>query len=390
MCQLARGHFPIWNPYWGIGHPVEAWGTIPLDLYTPLELLFGPRYHAYQSLQLTAIVAAALFALYRLGATPLLAAAGAMLFVLSPLTSYFFFYFVVGHSFIASILLLAFTVGWLESRHLMYLLLILWTTALGMLGTKPEFWFFQTAYVAFVTVAGALLYERRLPAAARLAAAPLLFMALGIAAQAWQLNIILRIFGESGRAVESGLQSLASPAMYRSLLLSLGESVFVKLVAIAALLFLATRLRSRWSVPLAGAAVIVATLFAVQDRIVYAPAPALPNGTLDAWSRTTNSLNAPDHFTYRQDGFGPGVQEADGRSGRAAVLYRSSVGNSMLRYGVPDVGRYRGRHVRMSFWVRSDRRFDTVQADLQDGVSAPIVVTVQTRPRWQRQELRSG
>ena len=177
--------------------------------------------------------------------------------------------------------------------------------------------------------------------------------------------------------------------MYRSLLLSLGESVFVKLVAIAALLFLATRLRSRWSVSLAGAAVIVATWFAVQDRIVYSPAPALPNGTLDAWSRTTKSLNAPDHFTYRQDGFGPGVQEADGRSGRAAVLYRSSVGNSMLRYGVPDVGRYRGRHVRMSFWVRSDRRFDTVQADLQDGVSAPVVVTVQTRPRWQRHTIET-
>lgn len=264
--RLAHGVFPLWNPYWGIGHPAEAWATIPLDLYTPLELAFGPRYGLFQGLQALGILGAGFYALCRLGFSPILSAAGAILFFLSPWVSYFFFYFIHGHSFIAHTLLFSFVYLWFQSGERRYLFFITWTTIFSMLGTKVEFWFFQTVHFSLLVIVGAVIFSNgRLRTAAEAAGMALGFMAIGIAAHAWQLSLFLPTIGVSGRT-EHSLANLFSGELYRNLFGSFTESVLIKMAVVTLLLYLALITRLRRAGPLTILAGASATFFVLQDR----------------------------------------------------------------------------------------------------------------------------
>lgn len=270
--RLARGEFPLWNPYWGLGHPAEAWSTIPLDLYTPLELVFGPRYNLFQALQALAVLGAVAFSLRRLGAAPLVAASGAILFFSSPWVSYFFHYFIVPHSYAAHALLFLFLHRWLETRDPRHLLFIAWTTIFGMLGTKLEYWFFQSAHFVLLSAGGALLVSAGRPGPALRAAAPAVgAMALGIVVHAWQLTLLLPAMARSGRAVDHGLASLVGGRLYRSLAASLLESVLLQMAAVALVLFLALGARRTRAAILVALAAGLALLFSQPGWLDWLP-----------------------------------------------------------------------------------------------------------------------
>lgn len=266
--RLAGGELPLWNPYWGIGHAADAWGTIPLDFYTPLEFLVGPRYVWFQLLQAMGVLGAAAYALRRFGFPLLLSAGGALLFFLSPWVSYFFLYFILPHSFIAHVLLFLFAYLWIETRDRRYLVGIACTTAVGMLGTKLDFWMVQSAHFTLLVAGGALLvHGRRVDEAARAAGAAVLATALGVAANAWQLTLLLPTLAESGRTEGSGFAALLSGRLYRNLALSLPESVLVELALVAALLYGALGARRlRWALVLVAAATVAIAMFLSFDK----------------------------------------------------------------------------------------------------------------------------
>jgi hypothetical protein len=384
--RLAEGQFSLWNPHWGIGQAADVWATIPLDLYTPLELAFGPRYHLFHALQALLLLAAALYGFTRLGCSPLLSAAGAILFFLTPHVTFFYFYFIVSHSYVAHVLLLTFLVLWFRTGRPRYLFLITWTTIFSMLGTKLEFWFFQTVYFVFLALAAGLVFRRgRLYEAARSASVPCAFMALGITAHAWQLNILVRLMAESGRAVHSGLANLASMELYRNLAFSLMESVFLKLALLAALLILALRSRGSKVPALVALAGILCVVFLYEERVTFEPDPALKNGALESWIQAAGGRTLPEHFSHEGTGDVKRATTPDEvRSGTSALLMEvPATGEARLRYALPDVPSYRGREVRLTLWSRSEKTVPgAARALIEDGYGRPSTVSLPGRDGW--------
>lgn len=384
--RLADGQFPLWNPNWGIGQAADVWATLPLDLYTPLELAFGSQYHLFHALQALLLLTAALYGLIRLGFSPLLAGAGAILFFLTPHITFFYFYFIVAHSYVGHVLLFTFVVLWLETGHPRYLFLITWTTILSMLGTKLEFWFFQTVYFVFIAFVGSALFRGgRLYDMVRSAGVLCAFMALGVAAHTWQLNILGRLMAESGRAVDSGAAALASRELYRNLAISLTESVFLKLALLSGLLILALRARPRRAYPLLGFAVALCALFFYQERATFEPDPAMRNGSLESWTRTPEGRPIPEHFSY--DGAGEirrTTTLGEVRSGASASFIGApTTGEAHLRYTLPDVAQYRGREVRLAFWSRSEiPASGPARALIEDGYGPPSILTLPVGGGW--------
>src|SRR6266545_6561913 len=184
--QIRNLQFPIWNPYWGIGHGVEVWASIPLDLYTPLEILVGPYYHWYQVAQLALLLGVTAWVFRRLDAPPPLAVAAAIVFFMMPMVTYWFFSFLIIHVYVTHALLFLFVWEWSRTCHRRYLFLIAATTAAGMLGTKVEFWFYQTMFFCFFAGLMAWLESGRLGPAARRAVPVSLAIGAGILANAWQ------------------------------------------------------------------------------------------------------------------------------------------------------------------------------------------------------------
>ncbi len=389
--RLADGQFPLWNPHWGIGQAADVWATIPFDLYTPLELAFGPRYHLFHALQPLLLLTAALYGLVRLGFSPLLAGAGAILFFLTPHITFFYFYFIVAHSYVAHILLFTFVVLWLETGKRRYLFLITWTTIFSMLGTKLEFWFFQTVYFVFLAFAGSAIFRGgRLYDMVRSAGLLCAFMVLGVTAHAWQINILSRLMAESGRAGDSGLAALASWELYRNLALSLTESVFLKLALLSGLLILALRTRPRRAYPLVALAVALCALFFYQERVTFEPDPALRNGSLESWTRTPEGRTVPEYFSY--DGAGEvrrTTTPGEVRSGASASFIGApTTGEAHLRYTLPDVAQYRGKEVRLTFWSRSELPAPgPARALIEDGYRPPSVLTLPVAEGWARNTL---
>ena len=392
--RLAAGHFPLWNPSWGIGEAADVWATIPLDLYTPLELAFGPRYHLFHSFQALLLLAATLYGFTRLGFSPLLSAAAAILFFLTPHVTFFYFYFIVTHSYIAHVLLFTFVVLWFRTGRRRYRFLITWTTIFSMLGTKLEFWFFQTVYFVFLAFAGSVVFHRgRLYKTLSSASVPCALMALGVAAHAWQLNILIRLMAESGRAVNSGLVNLISTSLYRNLALSLYESVFLKLALLAVLLLLALRTRGpkAYSYSLVALAGILSVFFLYQDRLTFKPDPALKNGGLESWTRAGDHT-LPEHFSFESDSTGDLTRvkiPGDVRSGASALFMAvPSTGETRLRYALPDVSSYRGREVRLTVWSRSERPAPgSFKAVIEDGYGPPSTAILPGRDIWARTRL---
>jgi hypothetical protein len=265
--RLADRELPLWNPYWGIGHPAEVWSSIPLDLYTPFEIALGSRYEWLMLLQALVLLGVATYSLRRLGAPTLVASTGAILFFLSPWVSYFFLYFILGSSFVAHILLFLFAYLWLETRKARYLVLIAAATSFGMLGTKLDLWLVQCAHFALFVVAGAVvLGGGRLRDSLRASAGALGAMLVGIATQTWQLAILLPTLSESGRAASAGLASILSSPLYHHLAASVPESVLVQLAVFAGLLYSALATRRRQAVALSLAAVMAFVFFLTLDK----------------------------------------------------------------------------------------------------------------------------
>ena len=391
VTRLADGQFPLWNPHWGIGQAADVWATIPLDLYTPLELAFGPQYHLFHALQALLVLTAALYGFVRLGFSPLLSAAGAILFFLTPHITFFYFYFIVAHSYVAHILLFTFAVLWFKTGQGRYLFLITWTTIFSMLGTKLEFWFFQTVYFVFLAFAGSAIFRGgQLYDMVRSASLPCAYMALGVAAHAWQLNILGRLMAESGRALDSGLAALVSWELYRTLALSLTESVFLKLALLSGLLILALRTRPRRAYALVALAGALCALFLYQEQLTFEPDPALRNGSLESWAQTPEGRTVPEYFSY--DGAGD-VQRTTSpgevRSGTSASFIGvPATGEARLRYTLPDVAPYRGKEVRLTFWSRTGNPTPgPIQAIIEDGYGQPSILTLPVGDGWARNTL---
>ena len=43
--------FPLWNPYWGAGHEVVIWATVPIDFYSIIETFIKPHYEYFVFIQ---------------------------------------------------------------------------------------------------------------------------------------------------------------------------------------------------------------------------------------------------------------------------------------------------------------------------------------------------
>ena len=391
VAELRALRFPVWNPYWGIGHGAEVWASIPLDVYTPLELLIGPYYHWYQAIQLIALLGVLGWVFVRLGAPPLTAAMGAIVFFMIPTVTYWYFSFLIVHVFIAHALLFLFIWEWSRTGRPRYLFLVAATTAASMLGTKLEFWFYQTAFALFLAALLPWLEAPHPGPAARRAAPVLLAVGTGILANAWQLNILGRLVEESGRLSGPGLDNLLRPRLYGHLLVSVADSPLWQLVAVAGLAWLAAAGPRRVRVPaLVGLAGVAGLLwYSGVVSLGYTAVPDVPNASLERWLDSPAQGLVPEGFSFTRDGAGCALERAgDAGSARhgttAARLMPPAAGQCFLRAEIPQLERFRGRRVRLSIWIRSDNRADdALQVDLQDGRGAPTVVSVPPGADWQ-------
>jgi hypothetical protein len=197
---LRHGEFPLWNPYWGLGHPAEVWASIPLDLYSVLEIVVGPFYHFYLLAQLIALLVTGYCVCRRFGFGLICSLAGAIIFFVSPLVLIWSQSFLIMNVYIAHVLLFCFFWLWFVEGRRRFLFLIAATGFFSMLGTKIEFWFAQSCYFAFL----AALLTILVPAVSRgariwRASLSLLALGAGMAGNLWQVAILYPIIGLSGR-----------------------------------------------------------------------------------------------------------------------------------------------------------------------------------------------
>lgn len=203
--ELARGSFPLWNPYWGLGQPVEWFLAIPLDFYTPFELVFGPHYHYLYPLQLFILLCLIAYAFRKSGCGLLASAVCSILFFLIPNTNHWYYYFLIIPAYVANALSFIFLNHYFKTQNPTYLFRIFWVFFIAMFGTKAEFWFQNAAAYVFYSLAlvtlkpeGEQLSRGTMVRRALMATAPLGLAAL---AHAWQINITWRLLNLSGRTV---------------------------------------------------------------------------------------------------------------------------------------------------------------------------------------------
>ncbi|MDP2923297.1 MAG: hypothetical protein Q8O30_06220, partial [Candidatus Omnitrophota bacterium] len=237
--RLLNGEFPIWNPYWGLGITADIWATIPIDIYTIFEIIFGPQYHYFQVIQFGLILAVGFYVFVKLEFKPLVSTAGIMLYVMMPWVTFYYFYFMIPHSYVGNMLLFLFTYLWFKTENYKYLFFITWTVILSMFGTKPEYWFVQTIYFVFLSsLAASLFYTHKLLHSIRVFSLAILSVITGILAHLWQLNILSRIIKFTGRSFNHSFLNLFSCEMYRNFFLSIAESSLLKMLGAGLLLYL--------------------------------------------------------------------------------------------------------------------------------------------------------
>ncbi len=245
--RLLSGEFPLWNPFWGIGQPTDIWATIPIDIYTILEIIFGPQYHYFQVIQLILILLAGFYVFLKLGFKPTISASGIILYFMTPWVTYFYFYFMKPHSFIGNMLIFFFVYGWFKTENFKYLFFLIWTVILSMFGTKPEYWFFNiTLYVFYSATSVVLFYRNNFLRSFKLFSLSLLSLFIGILAHLWQLNILGRIINDSGRTPDHSFLNLFSYEMYYNLFLSIAESSLLKMIGVGFLFYLGVDARRQF------------------------------------------------------------------------------------------------------------------------------------------------
>jgi hypothetical protein len=109
---------------------------------------------------------------------------------------------------------------------------------------------------------------------------------------------------------------------------------------------------------------------------------ALPNGSLEDWTRDKDGRLVPLGCEYHPAPGGALEPVADAAAGRvAAVLRPSGLADSWLRCEVLDVTPLRGRYVRLSAAVRTAATYPgAIQLDVQDGVGPITFERSDTRP----------
>ena len=237
LSRLINFEFPIWNPYWGAGHEAVIWATVPVDPYTILELLIGPRYAYFHLVQCMALVLAGYYVFRKLNFGSWGALLGSLFFFLSPLVTCWYFEFINTNTFIAHMLTFLFMVKWFETGKWRYAALIGWAVFIGMFGTKLEFWFFEIVFFILLSVIGYFVMKPEKPSIV-LIFAPLLSMLIAVLAQSWQLNLLINALNNAGRLAGShGLHNMLSPELYRNLYLSIGDADLFSIAFICLLIF---------------------------------------------------------------------------------------------------------------------------------------------------------
>jgi hypothetical protein len=245
--RLKQGEFPLWNPYWGVGITTSNWANIPIDMFTPFEMIFGPQYHYFQMVQVGLLITACYYALVKLRFHPLIAVTGAILYFMTPWVTYFHFYFIKTNLFACLPLSFIFIYSWMRFNDPKYLFYLFWTVVLGMFGTKMEFWFFQTVSLTFLCLLMAAVVSRGgLIAVLRKSLPPILVLGLGILAHAWQLNLLLRITQYSGRIFNASLLNIFSAAMYDNFIKCLAEFELGHMCLVGTLVYFASRKPGKW------------------------------------------------------------------------------------------------------------------------------------------------
>ncbi len=261
--SLLDFRFPIWNPYWGIGHEAIIWATVPVDFYSIIEIFVKPHYEYFVILQCMSLVIAGYWVFRKFGFESWASSISSLFFFMSPLVTYWSFEFIKTNLFIAHFFTFLFMVKWFETRKLRYVFLMGWAFFLGMFGTKLEFWFFGTVFFILCPVIAFFLIVQK----NRWKKFHMIFYAWGsiilaIAAQSWQVNLLVSALNNSNRQpVPHGLHNIFSFEMYRNIFLSLGDSDFIALIFIGVFSLSGLHNKSRYRWYFTGIAVFTSLLF---------------------------------------------------------------------------------------------------------------------------------
>lgn len=115
----------------------------------------------------------------------------------------------------------------------------------------------------------------------------------------------------------------------------------------------------------------------------------LTNRSFENWTASSSGRYLPEQFVYKQDGSGGGIERytaSDGiKDGRTAVLLTpSSKGDSFIRYQTSQIEEIRGRHIRLSVWVKSQNKpRDAVQIEIQDDTGPPASKSYNNSGDWE-------
>lgn len=387
---LESGEYPLWNPYWGLGHPVEVWSSIPIDIYTLLEHFVGPYYHIYMLGQLIVLLLVVWWVGVKLGFESSLAAAGAILFFMSPLVTYWYFSFLITNVYIMHVLIFLLMWSWFLTGLRRYVFLLAAAVWFSMVGTKIEFWFYETFYFCFLAALLAVLMRdgAERPRVARCAAA---WMAIGagILANAWQLATLLPAVALSGRVPQAGITVFRDIQFYRDVLLSFTGSGLWQLLVATMLICLGVVWVRHLTVGLSNRSLgkmvlLVSLIGGIGLAVGY-------------WTLAYHRIGVPDPFerwTLQADGTqlpagfslfrrGECVPSAAG-SGPTLRLPLVSSGDCFVRTTLAVGRQVRRKIVRVHLDLRSVGGEAAVTIDLQDGKSPVVARGVKAGSEWQR------
>lgn len=242
--RLLNFEFPLWNPYWGAGHEAVVWATVPMDIYSLVDLFLKPHYEYYFLVHCMAIVMAGYYLFRKWDFDPWIAASISLLFYMSPLISHWSFEFINTNTFIAHMFVFFFMVKWFETGELRYVLFMGWAFFLGMFGTKLEFWFFEGVFFGLLSIIAFLIFKPGNPVRVFTAWAVIV---TAIAAQAWQINLLVSALRNANRlGIPHGLHNLFSREMYRNLFLSLGDTELFPATMIGVLIYVGLNSKSSY------------------------------------------------------------------------------------------------------------------------------------------------
>jgi len=257
--RLLTGHWPLWNPYWGLGRVAEAWTTLPIDILTPVQILFGLDISQLNMIQVGLLFAITFAVLCRLTRNGYGSAIATAIFVFSPNTNYFIFYYFHLWSYFGLVLGLYFTNRFFARRGLSALVGLYCALVITAVGAKPDLT--AETYIALAAAAFAAAVWDRRGGAWRVFAAHAGCTAAAAMTNAWYLAIVLTSGGSSIRFARLGDFTLGE------FLHSLGASVTIpeNSGVCVALALVAAWLIRRWGARPTGllvAAVAVAVVLA--------------------------------------------------------------------------------------------------------------------------------